>query len=125
MKTFFAVIGVLCLLLAAWLWARRLRAQFSGAVAIGTVVGHEARESDDSVFHLPIVSFFDAAGKPRRFTSVAGGIARTPALGTAVTVRYLPASPEVAYIAGFLHMWSAPLALFVLGVAGLYLVWQP
>ena len=124
MRTYFAIIGVLCLMLAAWLAARRLRAQFFGAVAIGTVVGHEARESDDSISHLPIVIFVDAAGKQHRFTSVAGGVAKTQAPGTRVTVRYLPSVPAIAYVSGFLHMWSAPVALFVLGVAGIS-AWQP
>ena len=125
MRTYFAIVGVLCLMLASWLCARRLRAQLSGAVAIGTVVGHEARASDESLFHLPVVLYIDAAGKQHRFTSVAGSVAKTPAPGTQVTVRYLPSAPDIAYLSGFLHMWSAPVALFALGAAGIYSAWQP
>ncbi|MBY0409453.1 MAG: DUF3592 domain-containing protein [Burkholderiaceae bacterium] len=125
MQTYFAVVGVLCLMLAAWLSARRLRAQFFGAVASGTVAGHETRESDDSISYLPVVIYIDAAGKRHQFTSVAGGVTKLPVPGTRVTIRYLPSAPEIAYVSGFLHMWSAPVALFVLGVAGISAAWQP
>lgn len=125
MHAYLAVVGGLCLMLAAWLSARRFRAQFFGSVAVGTVVGHEARESDGSISHLPVVMYLDAAGEQHRFTSVAGDVAKTPASGTRVTVRYVPSAPDIAYISGFLHMWSAPVALFVLGVAGISSAWPP
>lgn len=119
MKTYFAVTGMLCLILAAWLSARRLRAQFFGDIAVGTVVGHEARELDDSISYLSVVTYVDAAGKQHQFTSVAGGAAKTPTPGATVTVLYVPSDPAIAYISGFLHMWAAPVALLVLGAAGI------
>jgi hypothetical protein len=125
MKTYLAIFGGLCLMFAAWLSARRLRAHFFGAIALGTVVGHEAREEDDSISYLPVVTYIDAAGKQHRFTSVAGGSARVPARGTTVTVRYLPSDPAVAYLTGFLHMWAAPAALLILGAAGIWSAWKP
>jgi hypothetical protein len=40
-----------------------------------------------------------------------------------VRVLYLPANPRRAYIDSFLHMWAAPVALALLGAAGLYAPW--
>ena len=94
-----------------------MQALLSGKVATGTVVGHEVREIDDSQAFLPVVVFRDAAGVETRFTSIAGGSSRGPIIGTAVRVRYNPCKPDQAYISSFLHMWAAPLALGLLGVA--------
>ena len=87
MRIYFTTIGVLCLILAIWLCVRRLRAQFCGARAIGTITGYQARESEDSIFNLPVVTFVDAAGVQHKFVSVAGSTAKAPALGMTVTVR--------------------------------------
>ena len=125
MAVYFAFVGSLCLVLAAWLFARRLRVQFFGAVATGSILGYEIREADDSMFYLPVVTYIDATGKQYQFTSVAGGTTKTPATGTMVTIRYLPSNPRHAYVAGFLPMWAAPLALSVLGAAGVLAFWYP
>lgn len=79
---------------------------------------------DDTIYFLPIVEFRDSRGTPHRFTSVAGRSSATPVVGTAVSVRYLPGNPEVAYIQTFLHMWAAPLAFAVLGAAALLAGWR-
>ncbi|MFM9835804.1 MAG: DUF3592 domain-containing protein [Methylophilaceae bacterium] len=124
MKIYFAVVGVLFLILAAWLSFRRCRVLFFGAKSIGTVVGHQVRNSEDSIFQIPIVTYMDAMGKEHQFTSVAGGVAKTPATGARVTVRYLPSDPTIVYISSFLHMWAAPLSLIILGVAGVLSAWH-
>ncbi|KLD70588.1 DUF3592 domain-containing protein [Xanthomonas pisi] len=124
MGTYFAAIGMICVVLAAWLGIRRLHVVWSGAMASGTVRGHETRESDGAVFHLPAVSFTDAAGRTHRFTSAACGWGRRLPVGTRVTVRYLPSNPAMAYVAGFLSTWAAALALLVLGVAGVVAAWR-
>jgi hypothetical protein len=124
-KAYFAFIGVACLGLAVYLLGRRVWAQLHGDVATGRVVGHASRTDEDAVSYLPIVEFADSRGVVHRFTSVAGGSRRSPAVGAAVRVRYLPENPGVAYIQSFLHMWAAPLAFAVLGTAALVAWWQP
>lgn len=117
-RIYFVVVGLLSLAGAAYLLARRIHVWGWGSTAAGVVVAHQVRQSEDSVFHLPVVSFMDDAGHEHRFTSVAGSTARRPQVGTRVTVRYLPSNPNQAYIDTFLHLWAAPLALVVLGAAG-------
>jgi hypothetical protein len=82
-------------------------------------VAFERREDEDSVYFLPVVEFADSQGAAHRFTAVAGHTERRPAVGSPIAVRYLPSSPEVAFIPSFLHMWAAPLGLFVLGIGSL------
>lgn len=120
MQTYLTIIGVAFLVLAGYLFLRRLSAQFRGEAAAGRVVGHEERKDDEatSSYH-PIVEFTDLAGAVHRFTSVAGGSDRAPAVGAAVRVRYVPEDPGVAYVQSFLHMWAAPLACAVLGAGAL------
>ena len=125
MKTYFGLIGVACFGLAVYLLSWRLRAQLHGDIATGRVVGHESRTDEGAVSYLPIVEFADSQGVVHRFTSVAGGSSRSPAVGATVHVRYLPHNPAVAYIQSFLHMWAAPLAFAVLGTAALVAWWPP
>jgi hypothetical protein len=120
---FLSLVGSICFVLGAWLFARRLRVQFFGLVATGRIVGHETREADDSIFYLPVVIYIDARGKQHQFTSVAGGTSKSKAASTRVTVRYLLENPKQAYVSGFLHMWAAPAALCVLGAVGVLPVW--
>jgi hypothetical protein len=112
------------LILAAVLFVRRLSALLRGASALGRVQGHEVHTIDEEVSYLPIVEFTDSRGHLHRFTSVAGGSRRTPAVGATVRVRYLPGNPTVAYIQSFLHMWAAPVACALLGVGALAALWQ-
>ena len=119
MKAFLTVIGIAFLALAAVTFLRRLSVALRGASAFGHVRGHEERKTEDGVSYMPIVEFADSVGNVHRFTSLAGGGRRTPAVGTRVRVRYLPGDPKVAYIQSFLHMWAAPLAFAVLGAAAL------
>ena len=119
MSFYFGLVGALSMVGSLTLLAFRLQVLFFGKAAKGSVVGHESRQSDDSTFHLPVISFADEEGRPQRFTSVAGATGKQPALGTMVTVRYLPSNPRRAYISTFLHMWAAPVALFLLGAVGI------
>ena len=124
MKAYLTVIGIAFLILAVVLFVRRMSAALRGASALGCVRGHEERATEDGVSYLPIVEFTDAAGKLHRFTSVAGRGEKTPQAGTTVRVRYVPGDPKVAYIESFLHMWAAPLACTVLGLAALAVHWK-
>jgi hypothetical protein len=124
MRIYFALIGAVCLACAFWLLMRRVRVFLYGTATVGRVVAHEARETDESLSYLPVVTFRDANGIERRFTSVAGRSERLPAEGREVRIRYLPSDPKQAYIASFLHMWAAPFALAVLGTAGISVLWM-
>ena len=106
-------------MLALWLLLRRLRVWRQGASAMGRVVSFESRVDDESTSYLPVIAFVDQRGQEQRFTSVAGRSHRTPPVGSEVRVRYLRDSPGTAFIASFLHMWAAPLALAVLGAAAI------
>ena len=123
-KIYFVTIGCLCLACALWLLVRRLRVLIYGSVALGRVVAHEARESDDEMSYLPVVLFTDGTGREHRFTSVTGSSARSPSVGKQVRVRYLSSNPRLAFVGSFLHMWAAPLALGVLGAAGIAVLWS-
>jgi hypothetical protein len=92
-------------------------------VVQGKVVGHEAREIDDTKSYLPVVIFHDQTGTEFRFTSVAGRSTRQPEIGAEVPVRYLPSDPRIAYVGTFLYMWAAPLGTMVLGLAGIAALW--
>ena len=123
MKTYFIVLGTLCILMAVWLLIRRLRVLLAGCQTEGYIVSHETRESEDSLHYLPVVLFRDSQGREHRFTSVAGKAVRSPSIGDKVSVRYLESAPTLAYINTFLHMWAAPTAFVVLGVAGIATFW--
>jgi hypothetical protein len=124
---YFGFIGFFCLVLTGWLLTRRIRVLLYGVLTTGNVVGHETDEMDGTLSHFPVVTFVDALGEKHRFRSVAGSSAKSPKpmVGTEVNVRYLPSNPELVYMTGFLHMWAAPIALFLLGSAGLLLWWYP
>jgi Protein of unknown function (DUF3592) len=119
LRYYFAVIGIILIIGAAWLFVRRIVIYINGLATEGWIESYEKRESDDTVYYLPIVSFVDYEGKQRRFTSVAGGSSQNQEIGTKVLVRYQRTNPDAAYISSFLHMWAAPLALLTLGVCGL------
>jgi Protein of unknown function (DUF3592) len=123
LKTYFLVVGTMLLVLAMTLFYRRLSAMLQGVSVVGRVVDHEARTIDDSTSYLPVVEFNDAQGKQIRFTSVAGGSGRQPKVGAEVRVRYLRANPKIVYIQSFLHMWAAPVACAVLGLAAISVPW--
>jgi hypothetical protein len=124
-RVYFALLAIAFMIAALWLLLRRFAVAATGATASGEVVGFESREDDGSIHYLPVVSFTDHRGNSHRFKSVAGTTEQRPPIGSSVRVRYLRASPEHAYIATFLHMWAAPLGLFVLGAGALlaYVQW--
>jgi Protein of unknown function (DUF3592) len=123
LQAYFLVVGITLLVLAAVLFYRRLSAMMHGVSVVGRVVGHEARTNDDSKSYLPVVEFLDVQGRQVRFTSLAGGSDRQPKVGAEVTVRYLRSNPKVVYIQSFLHMWAAPIACAVLGLAAIAALW--
>jgi Protein of unknown function (DUF3592) len=123
LKLYFLLMGFSLLALGFVLFYRRFVAWKKGATAVGRVVGHQLRTMDDSTIYLPIIVFFDQQGKEFRFTSVAGGSVQNPKIGTEVRVCYLRSNPEIAYINSFLHMWAAPVACAILGLAAFAAIW--
>jgi hypothetical protein len=122
---YFGLVGCLCVVFAVWLFVRRLRVQFFGVLTDGFVGGHVIEEMDDSEHLRFTVTYFDAAGNMHQFSSVASMSAKIAIAGTKVSVRYLPSNPEHAYITGFLQMWAAPIALSIMGAAGILAWWYP
>jgi hypothetical protein len=124
LRYYFALIGAILMVAAAWLLVRRLALAAGGVATTGRVVAFEQREIDYALTYLPIVSFTDERGRAHRFTSVAGRSDPVPPVGSTVPVRYHPSDPDSALIASFLHMWAAPLGLAVLGLGSLLAFWQ-
>jgi Protein of unknown function (DUF3592) len=118
-RTYLALASAGCFLGAIVLGWQRLSAVFLGATATGRVVGFSSREDDGTTCFLPVVTFEDVEGRSHQFTSPAGSARKHPPIGAEVTVRYQRANPSTAYIASFLHMWAAPVALALLGAAAL------
>lgn len=114
---FLAAFGMTAL--ALWLGRRRVAVLRSGGTERGTVIEHARREVDESVSFHPTVVFTDDTGTTRRFTSNAGWSTPRPAVGTRVKVVYSRTDPNVAYIASFLHLWAAPVALLLMSVVAL------
>jgi hypothetical protein len=125
LKIYFAAVGAICLALALWLFAHCLRVLFFGSIAVGNVVAHEMRQSDDTKSYLPVIVFTDSKGRRHQFTSPAGASSRNPSERAEVQVRYLPSNPKLAYIESFLHMWAGPLAFAILGLSGVAVLWCP
>jgi hypothetical protein len=118
-RTYFGLVSVMFFAGAFWLVARGWLLVANGITVRGRVVTHEKRSAEDSGYYVPVVMFIDRHGSQHRFTATAGWPRPRPAVGTAVTVRYLPQSPDRAVIVSFLHMWAAPLAMLVLGAGAL------
>jgi hypothetical protein len=119
MRIYFSLVGVLCLTLSIWLFARRIRVLQKGVSTIGRIIRFEARETDGSVSYHPCISFQDQKGSEHTFTSNSGTYAPQIEIGTEVLVRYLPDDPTLAFIPTFLYMWAAPLTFLILGLGGL------
>ena len=90
---------------------------------IGRVVDYKISAIDESTSYQPVVEFFDKQGTLRSFTSGAGWNDPRPKIGAEVTVCYLQADPNTAYIQSFLHLWAAPVACAVLGLAVFAAIW--
>ena len=125
MRTYFAVLAVACFVTALVLLVRRLSVVVKGVTSTGRVVAFETREDDGSRYYLPVVVFTDREGRSHQFTSVAGGSNPTPAIGSELSVRYLPDHPRTVFVESFLHMWAAPLGLAALGAGAVlaYIGW--
>jgi hypothetical protein len=119
-RIYFGIVGILCLAVGAILAFRRMRALLFGASAIGTVVRVEVRESDDSSSHVPVISYVDTIGRQHTFTSTSGVAVNELTPGEKMSIRYSISNPESAYINSLRHMWGAPIALLVLGIAGVW-----
>lgn len=119
MKIYLVTVGLLLMAGALHLFWRRLVVIRKGAVSIGIIESYQIRESDNSLYYSPVVTFSDKEQRSHRFTSVAGyGYKKLPE-GASVSVRYHPDKPDMAYVNSFLHLWAAPFAMLLMGVASL------
>ena len=119
MRFYFALVGIACLIAAAFLFVRRFGVALGGTRATGVVVDFVPSEDDGTVTYSPKVEFHDDQGRKHTFSSGAGGTQKKPPIGSEVMVRYASEAPDRAYIVSFLHMWAAPVAYLVLGVGAL------
>jgi hypothetical protein len=124
LKAYLIIVGIVLLGLALALFYRRLSVMMRGISVIGRVVAHEVSTIDESTSYLPVVEFIDKQGTLHRLTSGAGWNDPRPKIGAEVTVCYLQADPNKAYIQSFLHLWAAPVACAVLGLAAFAAIWH-
>lgn len=117
---YFFVIGLSFVVFGLVLVFRRVRLLSRSSVAEGKLVAYMKNTMDDDGWResfLPIIEFRALDGTDYRFTSVAGYTQKKYPEGHAFMVRYDNNNPSEAFIDGFLHIWSGPLAVIVIGVA--------
>jgi len=119
------VIGIACLLGAVYVGKQSIEFRRHGEVVVGTVQSVDAKLTSDEkgvdYSERAVVSYTPKAGGGP-FTVKTGWAtawfsSRKP--GDAVAVRYLPKQPEEAREDSLILDWAAPLALLVLGIAGI------
>jgi hypothetical protein len=120
MQSYFLVIGLSFLVFGLILVFRRVRLLSRSSFAEGKLVAYMKNTMGDEGWResfLPIIEFRAQDGADYRFTSVAGYSHKKYSEGHTFLVRYDKNNPSEAFIDGFLHMWSGPLAMIVMGIA--------
>jgi len=119
------ILGIGCVLGSLYVAERSLEFRRHGEVVIGTVQSVAAKLSSDKdgfdYSERAVVSYRPKAGGGP-FTIKTGWATAwlsSKKLGDAVSVRYLPKQPEQAREDSLFLDWAAPLALLVLGFAGI------
>ncbi|MGQ0800186.1 MAG: DUF3592 domain-containing protein [Pseudomarimonas sp.] len=119
------VIGIACLLGAAYLGKQSIEFRRHGEVVIGTVLSVDAKLSTDKegvdYSERAIVNYTPKAGGGP-FTLKTGWATAwfsSTKPGDPVSVRYLPENPEEAREDSLFLDWAGPLALLVFGIAGI------
>jgi hypothetical protein len=91
--------------------------------ADGTVVRFDPRRnSEGSIKYRAVVSF---KASDNQIHEIQAGVAHTPPapeVGTVITVRYLPDSPQTAKIENFWEIWESSFFYFVIFFAMLFFV---
>ncbi|MFO1310963.1 MAG: DUF3592 domain-containing protein [Burkholderiales bacterium] len=117
----FVGMGVFFALLGLGQLVKRVRTLVGGRVTAGVVVGKKEGShslGSDHKVHVSWHPVFEFEHEGRKYRSAdAVGVAKPPAVGTRVRVRYLPSDPEgTAVVDAFLAIWMFPIGALVLGL---------
>jgi hypothetical protein len=118
------IVGVGCLAGAVYVANLSIEFRRHGEIVTGTVVAIDAKVThDDGAINYSEraeILYTPKGGKQplRLHSNWASGLFSSNDIGDKVSVRYLPDRPEEARQDSLLFDWLAPLALLVLGLAG-------
>ncbi|GAB3279237.1 DUF3592 domain-containing protein [Parahaliea aestuarii] len=118
--TIFAVIGLLAVAGAVWMFLNTREFIANAASAEGTVIELVRSRSSDSTTYRPVVTFTSADGREIEFTSTSGSNPPAFHRGERVTVLYRPEAPETARIGSFFSLWG--LELIFGGIGSLFVL---
>jgi hypothetical protein len=120
-RIYFAVVGIALSILGIVLLYRRLRLLKRSSFATGKLVSYLVKSGSEPYqkYYHPIVTFQDSRGNDHTFTSVAGYDFEKYPQGKDLRIRYDASNPDDAFIDSFLHFWSAPFAVILLGIGGI------
>ncbi|CAK0781607.1 DUF3592 domain-containing protein [Gammaproteobacteria bacterium] len=116
MKTYFALMGIACIVFAVAIAFRRFVVWMNGVSTTGKITGHQALTTEDGVGYVPVVEFMDLKGTIHRFVSNTGDFPRRRDVGASVKVLYSQSNPGMAYICSFWHIWVVPITFAALGI---------
>lgn len=121
LQGYFLLMGLGCFGGGWWLFTRRLSFFMLAGRAQGEIVDcveYTDHESGGPLYDA-IISFSTVDGGDVRFTASRGNILRRPQIGALAPVYYNKERPEEAFVADFIGFWAAPIALWLLGLAGI------
>ncbi len=119
------IIGIGCLLGSVYVAERSLEFRRHGEVVVGTVQSVDSKLTSDNegvdYSERSVVSYTPKAGGGPFLVKTGWATAwfSSTKPGDPVAVRYLPKQPEEAREDSLFLDWAAPLALLVLGIAGI------
>lgn len=113
----FAIIGLILLGGALYLYQDKQAFLEKSEVAQGTVVELLSTKSKNSISYRPVVQFITKVGEKIKFSSSVGSNPASYNVGENVEVLYDPINPNKAEINGFSSLYLAPLILGVIGTA--------
>jgi hypothetical protein len=118
MKTYLAIVGVVCGVFAVVLLVRRIHLYVVGVRAMGVFSKWELRGVRQPAHH-PVVRFKAQDGKEYELTSMSGRRPQ-PKIKTVYHVVYPLASPEKGLVYSFMSYWAAPLIFFLFSVMSFF-----
>lgn len=121
LQGYFLLIGLVCFGGGCWLFTRRLSFFIHAGRAEGVIVGVVERpdpEGGDPLYEA-VISFKTTDWRDVQFTASRGNAVRKPECGGRMPVYYNKDQPQEAFVADFIGFWAAPVALWLLGLAGI------
>lgn len=118
MKTYLAIVGLICGAFAVVLLIRRIHLYFVGVRATGTFSKWELRGLRHPAHH-PVVRFTAQDGKEYEVTSMSGRRPQ-PKIKDSYRVVYPASTPQKGLVYSFLSYWAAPLAFIFFSVMSFY-----